>query len=494
MQKKTEEQGRMLGEDHLPEEFLQETKRLLGSRYGEDDYRLFLQSYQEEARAGLRLNRRKLPNLSLPAGPEQEAWGLQPVPWAEGGYYYGPEKKPARHPYYYAGLYYIQEPSAMIPASILPVSPGERVLDLCAAPGGKATQLGAKLGGRGVLYANDISSSRAKGLLKNLELFGIPNMFVTSVGPDELLDVFPESFDKILIDAPCSGGGMFRREPSMVKSFQEKGPAAYVPVQKELLEKGAKMLKAGGYLVYSTCTFSEKENEGVILDFLAEHEEFEAEAPQIPGRGQNGEADMEQLGLRDGVGLREAIRVWPHCAAGEGHFAVLLHKKGEDKRSSPSHGHAHLCKRAERDSWRKELPSWAAAFFREVSDGFGSGTLLCRDNQLYLLPEGEPLHRKLRYVRTGLLLGARSRAGKFEPSQALAMALAKEEYTSTVSIPSYDSRAVKYLKGETVELDGLAARGDADWMLVCIDGFPVGWGKRSGSSLKNKYYPGWRWQ
>ena len=189
----------------LPNDFTEEMKRLLG-----DEYEAFLASYRETPRAGLRLNTRRETAEDF---PEKLPFSLSRVPWISNGYYYGEGDSPAKHPYYYAGLYYLQEPSAMTPASLLPVEPGDRVLDLCAAPGGKATELGAKLQGQGCLFANDISKSRAKALLKNLELFGIGNCMVTSETPERLAEVYPGYFDKILIDAPCSGEGMFRKDP-----------------------------------------------------------------------------------------------------------------------------------------------------------------------------------------------------------------------------------------------------------------------------------------
>ena len=137
---------------------------------------------------------------------------ITPVPWTDNGFYYDGERlSPAKHPYYSAGLYYLQEPSAMTPASRLPVEPGDKVLDLCAAPGGKATELGARLKGEGLLVANDISSSRAKGLLKNIEVFGIGNVAVLCEEPGKMENCFQEFFDKILIDAPCSGRSEERR-------------------------------------------------------------------------------------------------------------------------------------------------------------------------------------------------------------------------------------------------------------------------------------------
>lgn len=222
----------------LPETFLEQMKLLLGT-----DYDAWLESYEKKSFAGLRFNTGKT---------NREAWEntlspfeLRRVSWTGNGYYIGEDAKASRHPYYFAGLYYLQEPSAMAPAAVLPVEPGDKVLDLCAAPGGKSTELGAKLKGEGLLVSNDISNSRAKALLKNLELFGIPNICVTSETPEKLASVFGPYFDKILVDAPCSGEGMFRKDPDLIKSWQERGPEYYAPIQRQILASAVSHAKAG---------------------------------------------------------------------------------------------------------------------------------------------------------------------------------------------------------------------------------------------------------
>ena len=261
----------------LPIAFREEMKELLG-----EEYPAYLAAYERPVRQGFRLNSRKL---------TKEKWesinpfGGERVPWTQNGYYieneWGKEKgvSPSRHPYYYAGLYYIQEPSAMTPASRLPIEPGERVLDLCAAPGGKATELGSRLLGKGFLVANDISGSRAKALLKNLEMTGLTNYYVTSEDPEKLKGKFPEYFHKVLIDAPCSGEGMFHKEPQMAGYWEERPPAYYAQIQKKLILQGADMLRPGGMLLYSTCTFSKQENEEVIAFLLKERPDMETLQP-----------------------------------------------------------------------------------------------------------------------------------------------------------------------------------------------------------------------
>ena len=224
---------------NLPEAFVQKMRRLLGA-----DYENYEKCFEEPRHYGLRVNTAK---ISVEEFLRIAPWPLRRVPWISNGFYYdGEQVQPARHPYYFAGLYYLQEPSAMTPADRLPVEPGDRVLDVCAAPGGKATELGAKLNGRGVLAANDLSSSRAKGLLKNLELFGIGNMLVLSEEPGKLVPCFSEYFDKILIDAPCSGEGMFRKDKKMIRAWEEHGPEFFSKIQKSIITQAAQMLAPGG--------------------------------------------------------------------------------------------------------------------------------------------------------------------------------------------------------------------------------------------------------
>lgn len=449
----------------LPESFTTSMKELLGS-----DYEAYLASLEEPKSLGLRVNTSK---ISVEDFLKITPFSLTPVPWTENGFYYEAKEPVTKHPHYHAGLYYIQEPSAMIPASRLPIEDGDRVLDLCAAPGGKATELAARLSGTGLLVANDISNSRAKGLLKNLELFGVGNMLVTSETPEKLLRYFEGYFDKILIDAPCSGEGMFRREPAMIKSWEEHGPAYYARIQREILEAAAKLLRPGGKLLYSTCTFSEIENEGTIRALLNAHPELAL----VPIKGYEGFS---------GGSLSDCIRVFPHKVKGEGHFAALLQKAGDDRRRNEE-------KQPEKKKGKK-LPQELLEFLnliprlKDRQDG-----IELREERAYLMPEGLPTVRGLRFLRTGLYLGE-CRKNRFEPSQALAMHLRMEDFPYRVSLSSGDDRIMRYLKGESVELSEKEAPVKKGWILVGTDGFPLGWAKLAGGMLKNKYYPGWRVQ
>ena len=247
---------------NLPQNYLDAMKELL-----KEDYEDYLASFEEKRLYGLRINTLK---ISVEDFLKISPFELEPIPWIENGFYFHEEDKPAKHPYYFAGLYYIQEPSAMTPANVLPVEDGDVVFDMCAAPGGKSTELGAKLDRTGLLITNDISNSRAKALLKNVEVFGIPNLCVLSEDPKKIADRFTGFFDKVLIDAPCSGEGMFRKDNKLIKSWEKNGPEFYSKIQRDIVLSGADMLKPGGKMLYSTCTFSKLEDEETIRHLLRE--------------------------------------------------------------------------------------------------------------------------------------------------------------------------------------------------------------------------------
>lgn len=444
----------------LPLEYQRAMEGLLG-----EEYEAYLTSFAAERLYGLRVNTLKTTPEEL---AEKGIFSLSPVPWCPEGFYYAEGERPAKHPYYHAGLYYLQEPSAMTPGAVLPVFPGERVLDICAAPGGKSTQLAAKLAGEGLLVANDISAGRAKSLLKNIELCGIRNAIVMSEPPARLAERFVGYFDKILIDAPCSGEGMFRKEPDMVKSWTPELLAFCREQQADILEHCAGMLKDGGLLLYSTCTFAREENEESIGVFLERHPEFSL----IPIEKSHGFAP----GLPP---FGDCARLYPHKIQGEGHFVALLRKTGGET----------FCRiKTEKSISEKQMEGFLE-FAGAYLNGIPKGIFRIYGDSLCLLPEDAPETKGLRVLRSGWQLGTLKK-GRFEPSQAFAMGLKKEDVKYALDLPLADERVLRYLKGETLE----AAEAKDGWNLVCVDGFPLGWGKAQKGRLKNKYAVGWKWE
>ena len=452
---------------NLPKEYIDNMTSLLGEEYKEYEACLDKPMFH-----GIRINTKK---ISVEDFLKINPFSLTPIPWCENGFYFDEKvDKPSKHPYYYAGLYYIQEPSAMTPAAVLPVDEGDRVLDICAAPGGKSTELAAKLNGTGILVSNDISASRAKALLKNLEVFGVENSLIISEAPYKLSERFYEYFDKILIDAPCSGEGMFRKSMSMVSAWDETKNQMFSDLQRSILDEVVKMLKPGGKLLYSTCTFAPIENEKSIEYLLSLDDRLKIIDWDRYEGFDHGHPDWSDTGLKD---IEKSARIWPHRVDGEGHFVCLVEKEGEI--SNTSNFGDYPIKKA-------KLPKEVEEFLSNVGRDFNTNRLEISGDKLYFIPDTFPSVRGLRILRCGLYLGELKK-NRFEPSQSLAMALKKEEYTNVIDLSADDERVIKYLKGETIE-----AEGSNGWALVCVDSYPLGWGKLNNGVLKNKYLPGWR--
>lgn len=501
--------------NNLPDEFLERMQKLLG-----EEYETFLQTYEETRKFGLRVNTLK---ISVEDFKEQVPFHLTEIPWIDNGFYYEREDNAARHPFYYAGMFYLQEPSAMTPANILPVTPGEHVLDLCAAPGGKATALAAKLQGEGLLVANDISASRAKALLKNLEVFGVKNAFVTNAAPVKLAEQFQESFDKILVDAPCSGEGMFRKDLANARAWSLDKVEECAKIQREITQQAVKMLRPGGVMLYSTCTFAPEENEGTIAYLLETcpdmeliempmYEGFVPGMPELLDRfGQMDETDndrrlssetwktLHQAGVfaaEDSLEqkwdiLRRCVRIFPHKMDGEGHFLALLKKKGE-----LSGIHNKVGRKSGKPS--KDEEKVLREFLQDVSMSWNMDQVEVRKDQVYFVPCPPEIKGGIPFLRNGLYLGELKK-GRFEPSQSFAMALrgpfdGNAEYRSVLNLEYSDERVRRYLCGETIDVEDIPVKSKKGWQLVCVNGFPLGWGKLVNGTLKNKYHQGWRMQ
>ena len=457
----------------LPQAFLDRMQRMLGEEYGE-----FLESLQEKRYQALRLNGLK-DGADLSKRPDlltrvQEAVGLlRPVPWAENGYYYEAEAQPGKHPYHEAGLYYIQEPSAMAPGEFLEVKPGEKVLDLCAAPGGKSTQLAAKLQGKGFLLCNEIHPARAKILSENIERMGVRNACAANETPERLAARFQGYFDKILIDAPCSGEGMFRKNEDACEEWSPENVRLCAERQDRILDCGAEMLRPGGRLVYSTCTFASEEDEGSVERFLDRHADFRL----VP-------VNAERAGLSGCQGeLPGTVKILPHKARGEGHFFAVLEREGTGSPRRQDSALGGFKTIPERELG--EYLFFCKENLRIPLGAEGSRYLRFGDN-LYLVPEETPELKGLKILRPGLHLGELKK-NRFEPSHALALAISPGEAVHVFNLSADDPRVAAYLKGQT-----FSAEGEKGWYLICVDGFSLGWGKLAGGVMKNHYPRGLR--
>ncbi|WP_379138966.1 RsmB/NOP family class I SAM-dependent RNA methyltransferase [Paenibacillus sp. sgz500958] len=510
----------------LPHSFTERMKELLGTEYEQ-----FAQTYNEIPYGGIRANTLKISAEEL---QRIVPFQVEPIPWCKTGFYTAEGARPGKHPYYHAGLYYIQEPSAMAPAELLDAQPGDRVLDLCAAPGGKSTQIAAKLQGQGLLVSNDLHPERTKALAKNLELYGARNAIVLNESPERIAAAFPGFFNKILIDAPCSGEGMFRKDEDMVKQWDTGTPAKYAAMQRDILESAAYALAPGGTLVYSTCTFAPEENEGTIAEFLSGHPQFSV----VPVGGTGSFAP--------GYGeLHGTARLWPHKIKGEGHFvAVLRHEQVDtalaaevapnrqsradeqnwqhpvratevsvhqsSSKSSPrnsqaggkggrSSGGKNAAGKGKSDQHSGEETALSAysQFLQEHLTFQPSGYPVFFGEHLYISPLPKEALNGLKTVRPGWYVGS-VRNGRFVPGHPLATALQSGESLRSLSLSTDSGEAVSYLKGETLTIpeerltmrQGMPHKG---YVLVCIDGYSAGWGKWQDGMLKNEYPAGWRW-
>lgn len=427
----------------LPVQFLERMKQMLGEEYEE-----FLASYDKERAYGLRINTLK---IETEEARKMLPFSLEPVPWCETGFYYQEGERPGRHAFHEAGLYYIQEPSAMITAELAEITPGECVLDLCAAPGGKSTQLACKMQGKGVLVSNEINPQRAAILSQNIERMGIKNDIVTNESPERLSNFFASYFDKIVVDAPCSGEGMFKKEPLAVSEWSEENVENCGKRQMEILSYAAKMLKPGGRIIYSTCTFAVRENEDVIHGFVAEHPEYE---------------------------ILQMHRIWPHKVKGEGHFAAVLQKAGESSTQ---------IRKGKTGKLEKSRQAQLEEFIRTTLGIKLDGNLVVFGENLYLLPEQAPDLNGLKVLRPGLQIGS-FKKNRFEPAHALSHALKASECRHVLDLDKEDGKVERFLRGESIE-------GEAEekgWYLVCVEGQPLGFAKYSNGMFKNHYPKGLR--
>jgi len=440
-----------------------------------EEYPSFIQSYLSPKTLALRVNNLKLSPAQFQA---LSHFQLRKVPWAEEGFYYSESDRPGKHPYHSAGLYYIQEPSAMAVCPILDPQPGEKVLDLCAAPGGKSTHIAARLNGQGVLVANEFTPNRAKILAENMERVGVTNAVILNERPQKLAQRFSGFFDRILVDAPCSGEGMFRKDPAACSEWSLENAARCSERQGEILAAAIEMLGPGGSLVYSTCTFSPEENEQIIERLMEHYPNLELIPPPSLRLFSPGRPEWSKSG---NAALANTVRIWPHKAEGEGHFIALLKSDlSHLRRKNPPSRNANLAPKESVALWQK----FASENLPKLEK---QGTFIQFADHLYLSPEGLPDLSGIKVVRPGWHLGVLKK-NRFEPSHALALGLKPDQTQKSLKLTAQDQNLFNYLKGESIRL-----AGDKGWNLLCVDDYPIGWGKHDGSSLKNHYPKGLRW-
>ena len=476
---------------NLPIEFEKKMKAFLGNEW--DD---FLYSYDNNRFQALRFNTLKVqsPEERMRILKTLKISSDKKVSWANEAYYFDENVRPGKHPYHEMGLYYIQEPSAMSAAALLAPKPGMRVLDLCAAPGGKSTQLATYLGDSGLLVSNEINTQRSRILSQNIERMGIKNAIVTNEDSFVLASHFPGFFNAIQVDAPCSGEGMFRKLPEAIEQWSMENVAICAERQKEILDNAAVMLKPGGTIVYSTCTFSKEENEDVIEYFLERHPDFT---------------------------LEEMERFWPHKVDGEGHFVAKLVRRGsvnelgadydlcEDScnkvedtglkadRKTKKNKNSKNRKNETKSALTKENMKLLSEFLDEtISENMAAwiknSRLVMFGEQLYRLPDMEVDIKGLKVQRAGLHIGEFKKQ-RFEPSHSLALALKLSEAKNVVKLTWDDPQTTGFFNGQSVMLsDEQTAECKKGWALVCVDGYPAGWGKVNGAQVKNHYPKGLR--
>jgi len=450
---------------NLPKDFEMRMKNMLGSEY-DAFLDAFCNSPQYNA---LRVNTLK---KNSKEAVKKEFSLCEQVEWCADGFYVDREKLSGKHPYHMGGLFYFQEPSAMSAAVALPIEEGDFVLDLCAAPGGKSTQLGAMLNGKGLLVSNEIVKKRAAILSGNIERMGITNAIVTNESPQTLCEKFTGFFDKVLVDAPCSGEGMFRKEPQAIEEWSIEHTLSCGTRQKNILDSAVKMLKSGGMLVYSTCTFAPCENEEVA-EYLISHHNMEIVEIQTLSMLSNGSNEW----TKNNTEVSSSKRIFPHLHKGEGHFVALFRKKeGFSERTLPNSGKNTLASKEQIKLYRD--------FEKEFLNTKLEGYIKAFGDRLYLLPYDINVD-KIHILRYGLELGE-CKKNRFEPSHALALALTKEDFKNSISLDLESNDLKKYLQGDVFPSD---AKG---YCAVCVGDYPLGWGKASDGVVKNKLPKGLR--
>ncbi len=442
----------------------------------------FLAALAQPPRAGLRVNTLKLtPDRLLDLLPSS----LVPLPWCPTGFLVEGDEPLGKHPYHAAGLYYLQEPSAMAVAEALAARPGDLVLDLAAAPGGKSTHLASLMGDEGLLVANEVETGRTRALAENLERWGVRQAVITNDDPRRLAERWGAVFDRVLVDAPCSGEGMFRKSRAALDQWSERLVEGCALRQRHVLDTAAQLVRPGGWLAYSTCTFAPEENEALIAAFLARHPDFNlcplALSGAAPGRPGWLSDDLAR------PDLAQAARLWPHLVTGEGHFVALLQRAEGPKAATPW-AQVKDAPRPVRAAWRAFVQATLGV------DPVEDAVLTTRGAHVYALPTKALDVERVKTVRAGLWLGTLER-DRFEPSHSLALALRSADAAGGEGLGARrldfapdDDRLRRYLQGHPLD-----EPGEAGWVLITVSGYPIGWGRRAQGVVKNFYPKGLRW-
>ncbi|MCH5300305.1 MAG: RsmB/NOP family class I SAM-dependent RNA methyltransferase [Ruminococcus sp.] len=437
-------------------EFFTKIKEILN-----DEFEDFLKCYNGDNFRGLRVNTLK---ISFEELKDIIGFELVNTPFCKSGAYIPNEiQSLGNSPLHHAGAFYIQEPSATSAVTMLNVQKGDKVLDLCAAPGGKSTQIAADLMGTGLLWSNEIVKNRANILLSNIERMGVKNAVVSSCHPDTLCNALNGFFDKVLVDAPCSGEGMFRKDSNALQEWSVEHVKSCAERQLQILNSAKNALKPDGVIVYSTCTFSKEENEQVIEKFLKQNPDFELEEPDVT------------FGRRT---MDYAVRIFP-MDGGEGHFAARL------KRKNQGQAVYHLPVTANAD--RKTLENVNNLLSEFLTDPEQIKNITVIKDKIYSIPTDMPQTKGVQILRGGVLIGE-IKKNRIEPEHHLFMTLNKNDFKQSVDLDVKSDEIIRFLHGEEIDI----SNDIKGYTPVCVNGITCGFGKASNGKLKNKYPKGLR--
>ena len=442
------------------------------------DIEKLLKSYEKQKEIGIRFNTKKVEKDLLNAKNIEKITekfnilgSFSQISWCKSGFYYHGDEKLGKSILHEIGMFYMQEPSAMSPVEFLDVEPNDFVLDLCASPGGKTTQIAEKLE-TGFVVANEIVPKRAKILQENVQRLGLNNVIVINHSPKDIENKFCEAFDKILIDAPCSGEGMFRKNDDAQEEWTSSTPTICANRQTEILESAYRMLKTGGTMIYSTCTFSLEENEEVINKFLKAH--YDLELVDIDHNKYN----FENGNVVDGnYDLKKCARLYPYKVAGEGHFFAKIHKKILDKEYENVNV---FLKKSQKNIKNNANYAQNIKIFNEFAKNIlnvNFSNFVCFDNFLYA---NCPFNLNgLKVLSAGLFLGE-VRKNNFFPSLHLARFLKKDDVKNCIELSNEDTK--KYIEGYE-----LVTNNADGWTLLFYKNLPICFGKCVQGKIKNHY-------